>query len=183
MTHFAGIVLADSESEVEELLAPYDEADPTATRPKWDWWVIGGRFSGALDNYDPTSNPDNFETCKYCEGGVVTAAIVKKFPAYARSLGKTCAQCSGSTKVLKFSSDWVKHDNDVMPATAVNLSTMRWLPGVLVTPDGEWHQSADVGWFGSTSGEMEPVEWTAEFIVEWNKHKEGRMAYLVDFHV
>jgi hypothetical protein len=35
---------------------------------KWDWWVIGGRWTGYLGNENPEDNPKNWETCKICDG-------------------------------------------------------------------------------------------------------------------
>ena len=34
----------------------------------WDWYCIGGRWTGTLSKYDPYTDPDNKETCFLCGG-------------------------------------------------------------------------------------------------------------------
>jgi hypothetical protein len=34
----------------------------------WDWYQIGGRWTGVHDSFDPKNNPDNWELCDLCEG-------------------------------------------------------------------------------------------------------------------
>lgn len=36
---------------------------------KWDWYVIGGRWTGLFDNkYDPRKDPRNLKKCEFCNG-------------------------------------------------------------------------------------------------------------------
>lgn len=62
------------ELEVEKLLAPYnellaDEGGASYSQAKWDWWTIGGRWSGLLNGSDDArigdianNLPDDFST-------------------------------------------------------------------------------------------------------------------------
>jgi len=71
MSHFLVIVLTDEqdEDEVERLLAPYDEGGEWfKDESRWDWWVVGGRFTGYLDGYEPADDPRNIEACRMCHG-------------------------------------------------------------------------------------------------------------------
>lgn len=43
--HATVLVLGE---DVETLMDPYSEHDVDARDPQWDWWVIGGRWSGSL---------------------------------------------------------------------------------------------------------------------------------------
>lgn len=43
--HATVLVLGE---DVEALMDPYSEHDPEAVEQTWDWWVIGGRWSGHL---------------------------------------------------------------------------------------------------------------------------------------
>lgn len=60
--HFLAFVIipadGDPAQHVERLLAPYcersDEADSF-----WDWYQIGGRWTGHLADYDPEADPAN----------------------------------------------------------------------------------------------------------------------------
>lgn len=43
----------EAKAKAEEFLEPYGDGDV------WDWYVIGGRWSGTLDNYSPEDDPIN----------------------------------------------------------------------------------------------------------------------------
>lgn len=45
-----------------------DEAYYENPNKKWDWWVIGGRYTGRMGTYDPEKDPHNYEPCIYCGG-------------------------------------------------------------------------------------------------------------------
>lgn len=49
-------------------------------KSKWDFWSIGGRFTGKLmDGYDPADDPENWEPCWVCQGtGKRTDALGKE---------------------------------------------------------------------------------------------------------
>lgn len=115
--HCLVIAVTDEKPEagtLEELLAPYGNGD------EWDWWAKGGRWTGWLDDYDPTKDPANIEPCAWCEAtGTTTQAVADRFPAYLENVGKTCRQCKGDGKSVKWPTQWVEHDGDSQPAAAV----------------------------------------------------------------
>lgn len=68
---------ADAQDLAAKLLAPYDENlcqhyeetdGPCDCKGIWDWWVIGGRWTGVLSEYDPKADPANLESCVICGG-------------------------------------------------------------------------------------------------------------------
>lgn len=81
----------DIEEYVERAMAPFDEnggpqawvADEdeeeggywTNEQSFWDWYQIGGRWTGALDpSYHPERDERNWERCDFCSGTGVRAA-------------------------------------------------------------------------------------------------------------
>jgi len=62
MSHFSLLVVTDtkpSESELNDILLPFQELEGNKNS-KWDWFQIGGRWSGRLDpDYDPEKDPRN----------------------------------------------------------------------------------------------------------------------------
>lgn len=51
MSHFPVLVAlpagtADLDDALTKVLAPYDEGDENVEDAKWDWWVLGGRWTG-----------------------------------------------------------------------------------------------------------------------------------------
>ena len=77
------------EIQIDNILLPYDEqnevmqeteewTDDNGRKHKetywrnpngfYDWYQIGGRFTGSHDNYDPYKDRRNWQTCRLCEG-------------------------------------------------------------------------------------------------------------------
>lgn len=59
------------EKQIAEILQPYEDHydDESNPRPNlWDWYVIGGRWTGAHDGHDPRTDPRNYERCWLCNG-------------------------------------------------------------------------------------------------------------------
>lgn len=48
MSHYSVLVIHNEDQSIAELLAPYDENNESSYDDKWDWWVIGGRWSGEI---------------------------------------------------------------------------------------------------------------------------------------
>jgi hypothetical protein len=130
--------LEDVESQVAEIMEPYDEnlaveeyeedGEVFSRNPNsfWDWYQIGGRWTGSHDDYDPTNDQKNLEICSLCEGtgfrndelGIETRL---NDPTY------TCNGCGsydyenkqwkdsgyGKGVRLKWATQWKRYDGDV----------------------------------------------------------------------
>lgn len=70
----------------------------------WDWYEIGGRWTGQLDGYEPDKDPINYEKCDLCEGTGVREDMEVK---------DGCNACAGKGVRLKW--QFAPHENDVMP--------------------------------------------------------------------
>jgi hypothetical protein len=107
--HFLTIVVLppghtdDIEESVTKMLAPFDEnldiesyvedGETYWRNPQsfWDWWSIGGRWSGHLsESYDPQKDPRNWERCDLCDGTGERAA------SGLRDGEPWCNACTGS---------------------------------------------------------------------------------------
>jgi hypothetical protein len=122
--HAAVLVIVPQDSSVAEVLAPYRDLE-------FDYYVVGGGFTGLLDGYDPEQDPDNFESCELCKGTgkrlelpppiethTLDAGQWVKAMDYSRttrehqeSLGG-CNGCRGKGTHLKPSSDWKCYEGD-----------------------------------------------------------------------
>ena len=49
-------------NKAKAFLAPYGDSKV------WDWYQVGGRWTGTLDGYDPADHRENYETCFICNG-------------------------------------------------------------------------------------------------------------------
>lgn len=113
-------------------------------RSQWDWWQVGGRWSGffAEDGYDPTTDPDNIETCDVCAGtgrrdDALGRAERERDPSY------TCNGCGGKGTRTKWPTQWRAVGSNVVPlARYVNRlrgdPESNLTPFALLGPDGAW---------------------------------------------
>lgn len=235
MSHFLTYVVSETgeEEEITRLLAPYDENDEWFREgSRWDWWVVGGRFTGSLDGYDPASDPANVETCNICAGTGDRPGWVfyedgeRKFADdWARECNG-CNACQGEGKKTSWPTQWAAHEGDTAPvsfvleryaepvprpakvlAAAANFAERERLwdalaeedkravteairtPMAVVTPDGEWHEQARMGWFGMTmededgrNDEKPEKTWRAAVVALLEQNPDA-VVTVVDCHV
>lgn len=116
--HYGVLVLLEpSETPVdlvlEEVLAPYGGKE-------WDWWQIGGRWTGILDGYEPTKDPQNWEQCNLCHGTGTRHGMKEG----------DCNGCTEHTKYgcpigtrVKWPAHYVSHGGDRLPLAQVTQAT------------------------------------------------------------
>ena len=90
-----GAILLFKSSYEEDVRERVDEFMGHYQGSVWDWYSIGGRWSGTLSKYDPGTDPENFETCQSC-GGV------------------GCSRCENGRR-LKWPTEWKGHPGDIFP--------------------------------------------------------------------
>lgn len=202
MTHFAAVVLVPKdvlvlEERVAVLLEPYKEEEEWGEDgTRWDWWQIGGRFTGTLSGYEWWKDEENYSKCKFCGGtGFTTQAVADIYPAYADGVGEACIQCNKELdgeappfpgKSANF--QLMPHAGDVMPVSSIDFDRMRFVPSALVTPDGEWHEQVRYGMFAAELPNEEGEEpknqgqWAREFSGILAEHRDC-LAVVVDCHV
>lgn len=130
-------------------------------KSKWDWWTIGGRWNGYFDkNYDPEADPANMEVCRICGGSGKRDDDLGR-QARAEDPAYTCNGCSGRGKTLKWPSHLKPHANWMDTAKLIAGSIAPSY--ALLTPDGEWHQRGEMGWFGISHDEKERDTWENEY--------------------
>lgn len=158
----------------------------TMSNPKgyWDWYQLGGRWSGYLVNYDPESDPAKQETCFLCRGtGKRNDELGKQMRAENPAF--TCNGCDGTGKSLQWPTAWEAHPADLMPLAAV---LEGWLPEThtpyaLVTADGIWHQRGKMGWFGTSSDDVDGETWQKFVLEQLRAHDPARtIVATVDCH-
>ena len=147
--------------------------DPTS---KWDWFQIGGRWTGYLDGYNPEEDPSNLEECPLCGGtGMRTDKLGNRFrdknPEY------TCNGCDGVGKSLKWPTQLGFRDGDVQPAHVV---LDKKIPThALINKRGVWF---DIGGWGETTADQEE-KWKLLIKRELEEHQEARgRVVIVDCH-
>jgi hypothetical protein len=194
----------DLDAAIRPLLAPYSE---NMEVPEYDepCWCVGSDAQNearlAADASCGTLD-DLRASFKNRHDDTAWGAHVKPYQdacaaALAAHPGKdaadpACSDCAGSgtrksTYNPKSKWDWYtvggrwsgRIPND---ACAVADLPAGWAPFALVTPDGEWHESGKLGWFGMSSGNVEPSAWDATVREMLAQHADA-FAVLVDYHI
>jgi hypothetical protein len=146
--------------------------------------MTGGRWSGVFDNYDPTNDPDNMETCFLCNGtGLRNDNIGKK--AREKDPSFTCNGCNGKGKRIKWPSEWKEYSGDIASVSHV-IKFVENSPGLFgyVTPDKEWIEKGSMGWFACISNKKDEELWKQESLDILKKYNNGDYVVVaVDFHI
>jgi hypothetical protein len=196
--HSAVLVIFHEDSNVAEALEPYRNAE-------WDFFEVGGRYTGLLGGYDPREDPDNFECCVLCNGTGKRLELPppiepREFDAvldpsqwvtkemdysrttreYQESLGG-CNGCLGKGTHLKPPSDWKPYDSDSI--LLADLTAEQYEGKFYAVCIGNW------GWYSSERRipwgpdekrvqpqELPPFDWLKSI------GREGDRAVVVDCH-
>lgn len=112
----------------------------------------------------------------------------------AKEPAPTCTACSGkgihySTYNPKSKWDWFaiggRWDGSLNGENVAKVSEViaqKWYPFAIVTPDGEWHERGEMGWFGLAMNEKLNSEWNAEVDTILAKYPD-HIATVVDCHI
>lgn len=122
---------------------------------KWDWWTVGGRFSGQLK--------DKRTGEEVSEGYMRDLEFAMDKEEYKRSLEwwKTHID-NGNTEDMIVKPEYYQRlyrDAETYARFSSTFNTY-----AVVTPDGEWHAPGEVGYFGvSSESEDEAREWYEKY--------------------
>lgn len=185
MHYFVAVLIPPTcknvEKEVKKLLKKHNGR-------KWDWYQLGGRWTGAYDGYDPSKDRKNWKKCDICGGTGERKDVAPE--DFKKGYCNGCSPdkefgCPTGTHV-KWPTGWEPRKGDVAP---VKIAKKKTLPHSIVTPDGKWLE-ADVDWHNY--GKPTQKEWDkkkAAAVKEWKttalslfeKHKDY-VAVIVDCH-
>lgn len=157
----------DIDAAVEAAMEPHRETDDGGI---WDWWTIGGRYTGCLTGYEPRSDRRNMKVCWLCHGtgrrsDSTAAAWRTTNPDYG------CNGCDSTGIEVKWPSDWVQYEGDISYRGLLDDSHR---PFTLIT--GGRVFSKDV-WDG-----QDFVDTTGELEAAWSAMDPGTRLVVVDYH-
>lgn len=142
----------------------------------WDWYQIGGRWTGTLDGYDPETDPANLEHCELCDGTGDRKDLTP--PEWKEECGG-CNGCHGKGKRVKWPTSWADHPGDVAPIESLTEEAYGKFFRV-VTPFAGVHGGEDyLPWKELhemfPKKERPPLAWLKE-------HYAGHLIVVVDNH-
>lgn len=132
------------EDVLARAMAPYEGSD-------WDWYMIGGRWTGILSNgkYAPEKDPANQQECSLCSGtGIRTDGVGLQHgfpereldPERAARLGRTkgwCNACAGEGRYPVWPTRWKPTEWEMQELRKMDLTKVQQeLPRMLIDIDG-----------------------------------------------
>lgn len=213
MSHYYALVLIPGEGDVDELLnealARYDEQLEVEQRTEtyggetetywtnpagfWDWYQVGGRWTGHLSGYDPDKDPSLSEVCWLCSGGGLRNDALG-LQTRARNPEYTCNGCSGTGRQQMWPTQWPRHDGDVLPAAhalKLLMDDTTKAPYTFLAHGAEHVAHKERYEPNATDGNYFPLQYTPEQMVELirktvtarlNAGFEGDRIVVVDYH-
>ena len=92
----------------------YDRTNPNK---KWDWWMVGGRWTGHFKpGYDPDQDPTKRETCWLCGGTGTRLDMIS---------ANGCNGCRGSGVKTTWPTQWKAMDSDQLPLGDIPVAELR----------------------------------------------------------
>ena len=180
--HFSCLVVAKDRDEVDRQM----NRSKVKHLLDWDFFQVGGRWTGLLDGYDPDADPNLLEVCSICNGsGLRTDALGLK--ARRENPNYTCNGCDGKGKRTAWPSQWPERDGDRAPASVIKASGKRTF--ALVAPDFVGSKDDGVDW----SQELAHVDshkereaardasWQEKFDRELDRLGD-QLCWVVDYH-
>ena len=166
---------------------------------KWDWWMIGGRWTGLLaSDYDPTQDPANREICGICKGtgdrdGWVYYELdengerVRRFKdAWAEEMNG-CNSCKGTGVVTKWPTQYKSFEGDTVLVGHVDWQGLKdksdgdAITFAVVTEEGQWVERGNMGWWAIVTNEDEGYpEWFWQYVEQLPKDQR---LWVVDCHI
>ena len=149
-------------------------------KSKWDWYSIGGRWSDRLKLKEPDEN--GYRYCDYAKMKDIDFGIDGE--KYNECYEWWKVHVEGSDKdwdsfyKKSYFTDTYRDANDYATRQA-QFSTF-----ALVTPDGEWHEKGEMGWFGcSDETPDEAREWDENYMSFIENADPEHYFVMVDCHI
>ena len=154
-------------------------------KSKWDWWTIGGRWSGYFkakpDTEYATGSPgvfDNAPTPGFADiirqGDVDWEGMAHDAMEKAREWYRECV-AKGRPPVLFGPAP---ADEDEFARSAASPATH-----AVIDADGEWAESGTMGWFGVEIDPKDPKEWADEYVRYIGSLDRDDILVVVDCHI
>jgi hypothetical protein len=162
----------DLEKAVEVAMGP-----PEDDGGFWDWFQIGGRWTGTFDGYDPMKDPANQKPCDLCGAtGKRTDSVAEAYPHLK------CNGCDGTGIQTEWPTQWKHHDGDVMPVAHLTEDHLRefyrivlpngygvyarerWLPWREANSMMEEQEMPTLAWIQKMFGAKPQYEEEAEYV-------------------
>lgn len=131
MSH-AAVIVAPSLEQINRMgtenavaweMEPFQEESWFEDGSRWDWYQVGGRFTGLLTGYDPYTDPANQETCEICAGSGIRPGGKEQFGEEWFKGCNGCNGCHGTGKRVAYRLQ--KHCGDILQVKRLDLEQLK----------------------------------------------------------
>lgn len=137
----AGKTMAEISRQVEEVMRPYEGLE-------YDWFQIGGRWTGKFDGYDPEKDPKNKKVCTYCKGTGKRKDM---------KVANGCNACGGTGKETLWPTQWQPRKGDVLPVKKLTAKT--WQAHAMCIEGYGWMGGEEyIPWAEDLKAKLKPRE-------------------------
>jgi hypothetical protein len=134
---------------------------------KWDWWQIGGRWSGLFSQIAPRENINNYRACGECNRS-------------GKMNGQECFVCNGEGVILKKADEWEEKNAENVAEIKIVKEIIAQRGNTffsLLTPTGEWIEKGSMGWWAIVSYDDAPQK------ENYPGTEEGERQWLKDYKI
>lgn len=200
MSHFPVLVIGDN---IDAQLAAYDETIEVPPYPqpcwckgsnatcdechgtgtymstynpksKWDWYEVGGRWSGWLVNRSGAQ----LNSLQMQEWDQERAMAAAKSAAEASWATAEATQANPTSRYFRFG---IQNDED-RESYVMRRAARAVVPHAVVV-NGEWHEAGEMGWFGIGSDDKDESDWRQRFAALLQDVSPGTTITIVDCHI
>lgn len=185
--HFSILVVTQKRTTA----ANTDPVDSTLERYEgqhYDWYQIGGRWTGTLDGYDPEKDPANIKQCNLCGGSGVRSDSVGIVNGFDKKVvddpdnprhGQVgwCNGCQGAGRSVEWPTQYPVRDGDTIPVAELTEEQYAKFHGVCVE-GWDWFGSEDYIPWAEGDSKFQPKSLPP---IAWIK-ANGNFATVVDCH-
>ena len=192
MSHFLLAVFTDSrpsENSLGHLLSPFEET-ACSDQPKWDWWVIGGRWLGELivkpgvndfitgqpGVFDNEAQPDGVDGARIADLDLPAMSDRERTNRAAHWDQARARQNAGEKP-----HPWTVDTSAVSRSEYIDRATP-FTPFAYIL-DGKWFEKGDMGWWGMVRDEMPEEEWNDHFAAILSQRPGDDWITVVDCHI
>jgi len=150
---------------------------------KWDWWTIGGRWGGLLITKVSVRKAKLTKSKTYEQCNAAFAADID-FETMRRREAEELRPYEVAMKSSLYKESYMRErfpTEDEYVKRLTNFSTY-----AVVTPDGNWHEPGEMGWFGISGASPEAErEWELSYYDRFTKPaiENNWFITIVDCHI
>lgn len=146
-------------------------------KSKWDWWVVGGRFSGELKS---KKNGECYNELKIEDLDV--SIDKEQYNDALENWNKYIAPENPEEYPLFYKREY--YLNRYGDAETYARRTASFHTYSVLTPDGEWHEPGQMGWFGFSSETDEDwADWVDHYVERYIEPYKDCIMTTVDCHI